>query len=139
MCTLMMSYAVGFPPIFKGHALMWLCWAILPLLSFSFLFTVHDPECMTYMSSKNTKSERKIKESWVQVERLFYRFILLSFTLLAVFGLYGSSNLDLLLILLLLCLILGLLLYSDTRSIRGRSSQEPKWISSILMPLTLLS
>ena len=46
--NLMISFLLGFPPMYAGYQLMWLSWLILPLISFSFLFTPHDHNVYTF-------------------------------------------------------------------------------------------
>lgn len=80
---LLITYALGMPPIFTGYQLIWLTWILLPFISTSFLFTSHDAEVMTFMPVKNTKN---LKDKWIHVRYYFYRFCLPSVSVVAFFA-----------------------------------------------------
>ncbi|KAJ3296230.1 hypothetical protein HK104_001843 [Borealophlyctis nickersoniae] len=50
---ILLSYCLLLPPILSGYQIMWLIWILVPIVSFSFLFTPHSDDAMTVMVVKN--------------------------------------------------------------------------------------
>nr|CAG8456084.1 11001_t:CDS:10 [Entrophospora candida] len=52
---LLLSYCFFLPPVFTGYQILWIMWAIIPTLTFSFLFNPHESDTMTTMTVKNNE------------------------------------------------------------------------------------